>query len=343
MSARSRRAPGRARRALRAAGRRGAGARRAARPARLRPDRADDAHRSRRGGRRARRRRARGARARAGARRAPDRRPRLGRRLPGLVLAAALPDAHVSLVESSAKKCAFLERAIGGDGAGQRRAGARAGRGVERRDRALRPRHRARGRAAERARRVRGAAARRRRRARRVEGPPRRRARRPTAAAAAAATGLELAEVRPVRPWDGAEHLHLHRYMKVGSTPNRYPRRAGNGEQTPATCGDLSAPSRVRCRTGHADRDPPGTVEGDGHRLRDRQPEGRGGQDDDGGQRRRLHRRGRLPDAADRHRPAGQRDARAGGRRRTSSRTSTTCSPAARRSPRPSTRPRSTG
>jgi 16S rRNA (guanine527-N7)-methyltransferase len=45
--------------------------------------------------------------------------------------------------------------------------------------------------------------------------------------AAAAATGLVLAHVCPVRPWEGAEHLHLHVYLKVGSTPNSYPRRPG--------------------------------------------------------------------------------------------------------------------
>ena len=55
---------------------------------------------------------------------------------------------------------------------------------------------------------------------------------------------------------------------------------------------------------------PAASVRRDGHDLRDRQPEGRRGQDDDRGQRRRLHRRGRLPDAAGRHRPAGQRDRR---------------------------------
>ena len=58
--------------------------------------------------------------------------------------------------------------------------------------------------------------------------------------AAAAATGLAAGERAPVRPWDGAEHLHLHLYLKVGSTPNRYPRRAGNGQQTAATSLDLS-------------------------------------------------------------------------------------------------------
>src|SRR5207244_4805958 len=35
-----------------------------------------------------------------------------GAGFPGLVLAAALPDAHVALVESAGRKCAWLERAI---------------------------------------------------------------------------------------------------------------------------------------------------------------------------------------------------------------------------------------
>lgn len=52
-------------------------------------------------------------------------------------------------------------------------------------------------------------------------------------AAAAAQTGLELAEVRPVRPWAGAEHLHLHLYLKVASTPNRFPRRPGIASKRP--------------------------------------------------------------------------------------------------------------
>jgi 16S rRNA (guanine527-N7)-methyltransferase len=51
--------------------------------------------------------------------------------------------------------------------------------------------------------------------------------------AAAAATGLERAEVRPVRPWNGAEHLHLHLYLKVASTPNRFPRRPGMASKRP--------------------------------------------------------------------------------------------------------------
>ena len=75
-----------------------------------------------------------------------------------------------------------------------------------------------------------------------------------------------------------------------------------------------SAPNRCACRLRP---DPPLAVARDGHGLRDRQPEGRRGQDDHRGQRRRLHRRGRLPDAARRHRPAGQRDRRARPARRT--------------------------
>ena len=47
------------------------------------------------------------------------------------------------------------------------------------------------------------------------------------------ATGLEVVEVRPVEPWNGAEHLHLHVYMKVASTPNRYPRRPGMARKRP--------------------------------------------------------------------------------------------------------------
>jgi 16S rRNA (guanine527-N7)-methyltransferase len=52
-------------------------------------------------------------------------------------------------------------------------------------------------------------------------------------AAAAAATGLELVDVVAVRPWSGAERLHLHLYVKVGLTPNRYPRRPGMARKRP--------------------------------------------------------------------------------------------------------------
>ncbi len=52
-------------------------------------------------------------------------------------------------------------------------------------------------------------------------------------AAAAAATALEVAEVRPVTPWPGAERLHLHLYVKVGCTPKRFPRRPGMARKRP--------------------------------------------------------------------------------------------------------------
>jgi 16S rRNA (guanine527-N7)-methyltransferase len=51
--------------------------------------------------------------------------------------------------------------------------------------------------------------------------------------AAASATGLELAQIVPVRPWSGAEQLHLHLYLKVGSTPDRFPRRPGMARKRP--------------------------------------------------------------------------------------------------------------
>ncbi|HEV2775088.1 MAG TPA: hypothetical protein VGV90_05815, partial [Solirubrobacteraceae bacterium] len=53
------------------------------------------------------------------------------------------------------------------------------------------------------------------------------------AAAAAAATGLDVVEVRPAEPWIGAEHLQLHVYVKVASTPNRFPRRPGMASKRP--------------------------------------------------------------------------------------------------------------
>jgi 16S rRNA (guanine527-N7)-methyltransferase len=155
-----------------------------------------------------------------------------GAGFPGLVLAAALPDAEVALVEANRRKCAFLARAavqmaltnvvVVADRAESWSAG------IDTRDlvtaRALAPlavlveyaapllapggRLLA-------------------WKGRRDEGEER------NGAAAAAATGLQPAEVRPVRPWPGAEHLHLHLYVKVGATPNRFPRRPGMASKRP--------------------------------------------------------------------------------------------------------------
>ena len=155
-----------------------------------------------------------------------------GAGFPGLVLAAALPGARISLVESSSKKCAFLERAVeamglhnvdvvatraeewsagmGGCDLVTARAVAPLNVLVEYAAPLLRD----------------GGAL--------VAWKGRRDASEDADGdAAAAATGLSPAVVRPVRPWDGAEHLHLHLYLKVGSTPKRYPRRAGMASKRP--------------------------------------------------------------------------------------------------------------
>jgi 16S rRNA (guanine527-N7)-methyltransferase len=155
-----------------------------------------------------------------------------GAGFPGLVLAAALPHASEALVEASGRKCEFLTRAVA---AMQQHnveiVAARAEAwtaGVASRDlvtaRAVAPlpvlvEYAAPLLAS-------GGAF--------VAWKGRRDAREEAdGAAAAAATGLELAEIRPVRPWDGAEHLHLHLYLKVASTPKRFPRRPGIASKRP--------------------------------------------------------------------------------------------------------------
>ena len=155
-----------------------------------------------------------------------------GAGFPGLVLAAALPDAAVALVEANGRKCAFLERAVEAmalenvavvnaraeswrEGIGSRdlvtaRAVAALAVLVEYAAPLLAPG---------------GALVA--WKGRRDAGEER------DGAAAAAATGLEFVEVRQVAPWIGAEHLHLHVYVKVASTPNRYPRRPGMASKRP--------------------------------------------------------------------------------------------------------------
>jgi len=155
-----------------------------------------------------------------------------GAGFPGLVLAAALPDARVSLVESSAKKCAFLARAaetmglenvapvalraeqweegLGACDLVTARAVAPLNVLVEYAAPLLAPGGTL---VAWKGRRDAGDEA---------DGD-----------AAAAATGLAAGEVRADAPWAGAEHLHLHSFLKVGSTPNRYPRRPGMASKRP--------------------------------------------------------------------------------------------------------------
>ena len=155
-----------------------------------------------------------------------------GAGFPGLVLAAALPDAEVALVEANRRKCAFLERAAEKMGlANVEIVGARAEswhEGIGSRDlvtaRALAPLAVLVEYAAPLLARAGTLVAWKGRR----DGEAERHG-----AAPAAATGLEAVEVRPVQPWNGAEHLHLHLYVKVASTPNRYPRRPGMASKRP--------------------------------------------------------------------------------------------------------------
>lgn len=155
-----------------------------------------------------------------------------GAGIPGLVLATALPAAQVALVEANKRKCAFLERAASQMALENvtvipERAEAWGG-GLERHDlvtaRAVAPLAVLVEYAAP-LMVVGGALVA--WKGRRDAGEER------DGAAAAEATGLVLAEVRQVRPWDGAEHLHLHMYLKVNLTPNRYPRRPGIASKRP--------------------------------------------------------------------------------------------------------------
>jgi 16S rRNA (guanine527-N7)-methyltransferase len=50
---------------------------------------------------------------------------------------------------------------------------------------------------------------------------------------AAAQLGMELVEIRRVEPFAGAAHRHLHVYRKREETPARFPRRAGIARKRP--------------------------------------------------------------------------------------------------------------
>jgi 16S rRNA (guanine527-N7)-methyltransferase len=56
------------------------------------------------------------------------------------------------------------------------------------------------------------------------------------AEAAAEELGLRLLEVRRVEPYPEAREHHLHRYLKVAPTPDRFPRRAGVARKRPLGC-----------------------------------------------------------------------------------------------------------
>jgi 16S rRNA (guanine527-N7)-methyltransferase len=155
-----------------------------------------------------------------------------GAGVPGLPLAIALPGARVTLVESAARKCAFLERAIKRCGvANARVAHARIEswpEGIESFDvitaRALAPLEVV----------VEYAApllvvggtlvAWRGQRDPETES---------NAAHAAAELGLEPTEIIPVKPYPAAQSRHLHLMSKVTETPSGFPRRPGVAAKRP--------------------------------------------------------------------------------------------------------------
>jgi 16S rRNA (guanine527-N7)-methyltransferase len=155
-----------------------------------------------------------------------------GAGFPGLVLAVALPDAEVGLIESQGRKCEFLERvraAAQVENASVVPARVEEWRaGIARNDvvlaRALAPapvvlEYAApllspggllvdwRGR-------------------RDTEGEA-------AAHLAAGLLGMRLREVRRTDPYEGALHHHLHVYEKVAETPDRFPRRVGAARKRP--------------------------------------------------------------------------------------------------------------
>ncbi|HXC23671.1 MAG TPA: RsmG family class I SAM-dependent methyltransferase [Solirubrobacteraceae bacterium] len=54
-----------------------------------------------------------------------------------------------------------------------------------------------------------------------------------SAAAAAELLGLRLESIRRVQPYEGVRDHHLHVYLKVEETPERFPRRAGMARKKP--------------------------------------------------------------------------------------------------------------
>ena len=155
-----------------------------------------------------------------------------GAGFPGLPLAIALPTAQVSLVESNAHKCRFIERAIAACAAVNASAvNTRAEswpEGLAACDlvtaRALAPLAVVAEYAAPLL--TLGGSL--------VAWRGRRDPQDETAAAnAARELGLEVDEPVQVQPYAGAQHRHLHRMIKVAPTPERFPRRPGMARKRP--------------------------------------------------------------------------------------------------------------
>lgn len=155
-----------------------------------------------------------------------------GAGFPGLVLAVAVPGAEVSLVESQARKCAFIERLrtvaeIGNArvvctraeewGEGLRRNGVVVARALAAQPVVLEyaaPLLRLGGTLVD-------------WRGRRVPEEEE------AADLAAALLGLRRTEVRKVIPYEGARDHHLHVFVKEQETPARFPRRPGIARKRP--------------------------------------------------------------------------------------------------------------
>jgi 16S rRNA (guanine527-N7)-methyltransferase len=155
-----------------------------------------------------------------------------GAGFPGLALAAAMPGTRVRLVESAARKCAFLERAAARAGiANAEVVRARAEAWEEGREacdvvtaRALAPLSVLAEYAAPLLREEGALVAWKGRRDAREEAD---------GAYAAAQLGLEPVEVRHVRPFAAARDRHLHVLRKVAPTPPGFPRRPGMAAKRP--------------------------------------------------------------------------------------------------------------
>jgi 16S rRNA (guanine527-N7)-methyltransferase len=163
--------------------------------------------------------------------------------LPGLALAIALPNAEVRLIESSLRKCRFLERAIG---VCQVQNAAVVHARVEEYSEGLGCFELVTARAvaplaviAEYAApllKLGGAAV--------VWSGRRDRDAEAALGRAAAILGLELDPPLTVKPYAGAEHRHLRVMRKVAATPDRFPRRPGIARKRPL--GGHNASDRVR-------------------------------------------------------------------------------------------------
>lgn len=155
-----------------------------------------------------------------------------GAGLPGLPLAAARPEADVTLLESNARKCAFLERAASACGlVNVRVVNARVERWAEGTGRFELATARAVGpldvvvEYAAPLLALGGAL---------VVWRGRRDAEAESAGArAATALGLDPADPLPVHPYSGARNRHLHAMVKVRETPPGFPRRPGMARKRP--------------------------------------------------------------------------------------------------------------